>query len=226
MGLGWMMPCFDVADLARSVAFYEQLGFRRVGGDPAHGWAIMASGPMELGLYCGHFQGWMLNFRGADVPALTQQFKELGLNVTDESCYTAGMWPNHSGVFDGQPLPYAESGDCTVLDPEGRVLYFDTYPIERIRYKRGDTYATDDYDGSCAEEQPRLGEWRMELGTPDAPALRSFYEQMGIPNGAADATWSLDIVETASPSVTFCAAGGTAPPQDLTDPDGYRFVIR
>jgi catechol 2,3-dioxygenase-like lactoylglutathione lyase family enzyme len=226
MDLGWMMPCFDVADLARSTAFYEQLGFRRVGGNPAQGWAIMANGPMELGLYSGHFSGWMLNFRGGNVPELAAHFKQLGLNVTQESSYSAEQWPDAEQLFDGQLLPHAESGDCTVLDPEGRVLYFDTYPIERIRFRCGERYATDDYDGSFAEGQPRLGQWRIELGTPDLVGLQGFYEQLGVGSDSSDGCWSLDIVEAASPAVTFIAAGGDAPSQDQFDPDGYRIVIR
>jgi hypothetical protein len=226
MQLGWMMPCFDVADLARSMVFYEELGFRRVGGSPDQGWAIMANGPLELGLYSGHFQGWMLNFRGGNVPELTARYKQLGLNVTQVGRYTAEQWPDHSGTFDGEPLPFDESGDCTVLDLDGRVLYFDTYPIERIRFKRGDPYATDGYDGSYAEGQPRLGQWCIELLTPNTIELEKFYDKLGVKASDPQRNWKIDFMSAAKPDAAYVAAGGTTAPQDLRDPDGYRILIR
>src|SRR5258708_420487 len=132
---GWLMPCFDVADLALSLEFYTGLGFRRVGGKPDEGWAIVANGPIERGLYCGHFKGGgLLNFRDAHGPALAERFAAQGIPIISQSRYDED-----------------ECGDCLIHDPDGRTLYFDTYAAERTRFIAGESHSTDSYDGSYTE---------------------------------------------------------------------------
>jgi hypothetical protein len=221
MSLGWLLPCFDVADLARSLAFYAGAGFRQVGGAPADGWAIVANGPVELGLYHRHFSAaWMLNFRGGDVPAIAAYCQALGIPPASQSRYAE----------DG-------CGDCLIHDPEGRAIYFDTYSAERTRFLAGGILATDGYEGSYSPDQPRLGVLQVELHTPDQGALTAFYQRLGLsvvqPAGAGcpilscpGQSWRLAIVAAPTAGVRFAVRGPqSAGNREFSDPDGHRFAL-
>jgi catechol 2,3-dioxygenase-like lactoylglutathione lyase family enzyme len=51
-----------VKDIATSRAFYEKLGFRQVGGDPAQHWLILRNGETTIGLFQGMFERNTLTF--------------------------------------------------------------------------------------------------------------------------------------------------------------------
>jgi hypothetical protein len=235
---GWLMPCFDVADLTRSLEFYAGLGFRRVGGQPQQGWAVVANGPIQLGLYRGHFVGWMLNFRGDDVPALARRLADSGIPILQQSRYDPEQWPAEWHNAQGSPLPLDGCGECLVRDPDGRVLFFDTVPTERARFLRRELYAADRYDGGYTPGQPQLGALRVELSTPRLLEAGAFYAQCGL-SAAAPAgdgsielssprqSWRIALLPASGRAeAAFAFVGGQAAPQTLTDPDGYRVVIR
>ena len=48
--MGWFSPCLPAADVPRSLAYYESIGFYQTGGDPEHGWVTLACGATELAL--------------------------------------------------------------------------------------------------------------------------------------------------------------------------------
>ncbi|MEO1796934.1 MAG: VOC family protein, partial [Pseudomonadota bacterium] len=52
----------SVADISASKAFYEDLGFETMGGDPAQGWLILKAGPTIIGLFQRMFEGNRLTF--------------------------------------------------------------------------------------------------------------------------------------------------------------------
>ncbi len=112
MYLGWCDVCLQVRNVAVSRSFYEGLGFRRVEGDDAEGWAVLTNDEVRLGLYDSRHtdaDGLVLNFRGGDVFAIAEKLKARGYEF-----------------FDG-PKRH-ESGGCSarLRDPDGNVLFFDT----------------------------------------------------------------------------------------------------
>lgn len=62
MNLGAFSISLAVADLARSRAFYEELGFAVVGGDAAEHWLILRQGDHTIGLFEGMLERNTLTF--------------------------------------------------------------------------------------------------------------------------------------------------------------------
>jgi catechol 2,3-dioxygenase-like lactoylglutathione lyase family enzyme len=115
--LGNFELCLNVADVRRSLEFYETLGFKRVGGNIADGWAIIENSNCRVGLYEGHIDSNLLNFRGGDVFAIGAALKESGLEFTQD--------------------PYREadgSAGAILKDPDGNVIYFNTFPEEQVEF--------------------------------------------------------------------------------------------
>ena len=54
--LGWLVPCFAVADLKASIEFYETLGFSVYGGNVEESWAMLRNRAIEIHLFEGHIQ--------------------------------------------------------------------------------------------------------------------------------------------------------------------------
>lgn len=62
MQLGKFTVSLAVKDLAASRAFYEKLGFRVTGGDPAKKYAVLQNDTATIGLFQGLFTKNMLTF--------------------------------------------------------------------------------------------------------------------------------------------------------------------
>lgn len=60
--LGNFSVSLAVSDLDASRAFYEKLGFRAIGGDPAQGWLILQNQTATIGLFQGMFERNILTF--------------------------------------------------------------------------------------------------------------------------------------------------------------------
>ncbi len=60
--IGTFSVSLTVKDLAKSRAFYEELGFKKHGGDQAQNWLIMQNGDATIGLFQGMFPKNMLTF--------------------------------------------------------------------------------------------------------------------------------------------------------------------
>ncbi|MDQ3023800.1 MAG: VOC family protein [bacterium] len=117
MFLGNFELCLNVKELRRSLEFYETLGFKRTGGTVADGWAIIETGNCRIGLYEGHIESNLINFRGGDVFALAAELKKRGLAFSQD----AYREPDGSA---GAILP----------DPDGNVVYFNTFPEEQVEF--------------------------------------------------------------------------------------------
>ena len=72
MELGAFSVSLAVADLQAAKAFYEKLGFSRIGGDDT-GYLMMANGSATIGLFQGMFEGNILTFN----PGLSQDGSQL-----------------------------------------------------------------------------------------------------------------------------------------------------
>jgi catechol 2,3-dioxygenase-like lactoylglutathione lyase family enzyme len=62
MRLGNFSVSLAVKDIAKSRAFYEQLGFRVFGGDQAQNWLILQNETATIGLFQGMFDKNLLTF--------------------------------------------------------------------------------------------------------------------------------------------------------------------
>ena len=62
MQLGAFSVSLAVKDIAASKAFYEKLGFSKMGGEQLQGWLIMKNGDTVLGLFQGMFEKNILTF--------------------------------------------------------------------------------------------------------------------------------------------------------------------
>ena len=97
MQLGAFSVSLAVKDIAASLAFYEKLGFRKVGGDLGQCWLILRSGETTLGLFQGMFERNMLTFNPGwgsqceplaqfdDVREIQRRLKAAGLKLVTEA---------------------------------------------------------------------------------------------------------------------------------------------
>ena len=97
MNLGAFSISLAVKDIAVSQAFYEKVGFERVGGDPTQNWLIIRNGETTIGLFQGMFERNTLTFNPGwtgqaeeldvfqDVREIQQTLKANGLDLVSES---------------------------------------------------------------------------------------------------------------------------------------------
>ena len=62
MQLGAFSVSLNVKDLAASKAFYEKLGFEKVGGEESQNWVILRNQGVTVGLFQGMFEKNILTF--------------------------------------------------------------------------------------------------------------------------------------------------------------------
>ena len=117
MDLGEYFPCLNVKDLAASMAFYKKLNFKVTGDHTDEGWAVLQHNNMVLCLYQGHIINNLINFRGGDIPSIVKEGTEAGLDFSRPAEQEAdGSW------------------GAEIIDPDGNVIYFNTFPDERETY--------------------------------------------------------------------------------------------
>lgn len=122
MEIGCFSVSLAVKDLAKSKAFYQQLGFEVFAGDPSHNYLIMKNGDCNIGLFQGMFEGNILTFNPGwdqsaknldsfqDVREIYQRLKSEGVEIADDSI---------SG--DSGPASF------TIFDPDGNTILFDQH---------------------------------------------------------------------------------------------------
>lgn len=117
MDLGEYYPCLKVADLAKSIDFYQRLGFVMLDDQRVEGWALLRNNNMLMALYQGHIERNLINFRGGDIAAIAQEAATRGLPFdTPATEHPDGSW----------------SGE--LIDPDGNRIFFNTFPVEREMY--------------------------------------------------------------------------------------------
>lgn len=117
MNLGTFSLSLCVQDLARSRAFYEQLGFEAMGGDADQGWLILKSPTCTLGLFEKMIEkntltfnpGWDSNAQPldefTDVRELQKALKAKGVELMSEADEST-EGPAHFVLIDpdGNPI--------------------------------------------------------------------------------------------------------------------------
>jgi lactoylglutathione lyase len=97
MKLGAFSVSLTVKDIQKSKEFYENLGFKDLGGDITQGWLILKNGSTVIGLFQGMFEKNMLTFNPGwdqnaenlesftDIRELQAQLKAKGVKLLTEA---------------------------------------------------------------------------------------------------------------------------------------------
>ena len=122
MELGLFSVSLAVKDIRASLAFYEKLGFRPVGGQLEQNWIVLQNGSARIGLFQGMFPKNLMTFNPGwsperealqhfdDVRELQRRLKAQGITPDVEADeHTQG--PAH----------------FVVTDPDGNALLFDQH---------------------------------------------------------------------------------------------------
>ncbi len=122
MRLGNFSVSLAVKDIAASRAFYEKLGFRKVGGDPAHNYLILQNETSTIGLFQGMFDkniltynpGWDRNCATLpdfdDVREIQRVLKAKGIAPTTQADESA-----------------TGPASLTLIDPDGNTILIDQH---------------------------------------------------------------------------------------------------
>jgi catechol 2,3-dioxygenase-like lactoylglutathione lyase family enzyme len=122
MELGNFSISLSVKDLAKSMAFYETLGFKKIGGEPKQNWVILQNSTATIGLFQGMFEGNLLTFNPGwdrnskntepfdDVRDLQKRLKAAGIKLTSEA-----------------PEDGKGPASFTLADPDGNVILVDQH---------------------------------------------------------------------------------------------------
>jgi hypothetical protein len=80
-------------------------------------WAVLQHNNMALCLFQGHIDKNLINFRGGDIEAIHKEATSRGLKFSKPAkLHPDGSW------------------SAEVLDPDGNVIFFNTFPDEREKY--------------------------------------------------------------------------------------------
>lgn len=122
MELGNFSVSLAVKDIKASLAFYEKLGFKPVGGKLEQNWIVLQNGSTKIGLFQGMFSKNLMTFnpgwsqdrmaleRFQDVRELQRAFRARGVAMAVEADETT-QGPAH----------------FVVTDPDGNELLFDQH---------------------------------------------------------------------------------------------------
>lgn len=122
MELGAFSVSLAVADLEKSKAFYEALGFVTEFGEQDQGWLILRNGTTTIGLFHNMFErnlltfnpGWNANAEPlgsfTDVREIQRTLKERGIELAD-TVDESGSGP----------------GSIMVIDPDGNPVLIDQH---------------------------------------------------------------------------------------------------
>lgn len=123
MSLGSFSVSLAVKDLAASLDFYQQLGFKHLGGEPSQGWAILRCGSATIGLFAGMFEHNILTFN----PGWSDDAKPLESRFEDVREIQARLLA--AGIEIGTQAEPEGTGPAHIVlkDPDGNVIMFDQH---------------------------------------------------------------------------------------------------
>ena len=113
MNLGQFVVSLNVQDIARSLSFYEALGFKVIDGSIEARVLTLQKGDCQIGLYQDHLDPPrpQLIFWQGDVAAIAAELTDKGL------------------TFERGPTTDATGGiGAMLIDPDGHPLYFINLP--------------------------------------------------------------------------------------------------
>lgn len=109
--LGWFVVSLNVADIKRSLAFYQALGFQIANGSVESRVVTITKGNCRLALYEGFLDPpvTQLIFWQGDVDAITSELTSKGLHFEPSKAKSPGK-------------------GAMLMDPDGHPLYFVNLP--------------------------------------------------------------------------------------------------
>ena len=122
MELGAFSVSLAVKNIEDSKVFYQNIGFKVVGGDQAQNWLILKNGDHTIGLFQGMFEsnimtfnpGWDKNCEAQesfiDVRDIVKELEAKGVNIVHKSI-----------TGDSGPSNFS------VKDPDGNSIMFDQH---------------------------------------------------------------------------------------------------
>ena len=114
MKLGRGRLCLKVENIAASLTFYRTIGFETLEEHLDEGWAVVRQGDLTISLFQGHIERNIVTFRGADIETLAAELTGAGIPLTRPAVeHDDGSW------------------SAEIKDPDGNVIFFNTYPAER-----------------------------------------------------------------------------------------------
>jgi predicted lactoylglutathione lyase len=122
LDLGSYFPCLNVKNIHDSMEYYLKLGFKIREDHRDENWAVLQHNNMVLCLFQGHIDTNLINFRGGDIETIVDIASERGIEFTK---------PAH--------IEHDGSWSAETVDPDGNVIYFNTYQEERERYFKNGT---------------------------------------------------------------------------------------
>lgn len=117
LDLGEYHHCLNVENLAQSMDFYLKLNFQVIRDHRVDNWAVLRHNNMVLCLFQGHIDNNLINFRGGDIESIHRDGVEAGL------FFTKPAHVEHDGSWSAE-----------IKDPDGNIIYFNTFPDEREKY--------------------------------------------------------------------------------------------
>ena len=116
--LGWFTTSLAVADLERSLDFYQKLGFQIAARAPEGRSATLQKGDCRIGLYQGYIEPdkVQITFWQGDVVAVSRDFAAKGLR------------------FERGPNTDDEGSGAVLKDPDGHTVHL----INMVKYRRAE----------------------------------------------------------------------------------------
>ncbi len=123
MKLGAFSVSLAVADIHKSKAFYEKLGFTVSHGDIQQNWIIMNNGNTTIGLFQDMFEGHILTFN----PGWNQD--AIPLDSFDDIRIIQQQLKDKQVSFITEPDPNNEKGPASFIisDPDGNMILVDQH---------------------------------------------------------------------------------------------------
>ena len=122
LDLGTYFPCLNVEQLDKSIDYYLKLSFKIREDHRDENWIVLQHNNMILCLFQGHIERNLINFRGGDIEAIVSIAEKRGITFTQLAHI------EHDGSWSAE-----------TIDPDGNVIYFNTFPDEREKYVKEGT---------------------------------------------------------------------------------------
>jgi catechol 2,3-dioxygenase-like lactoylglutathione lyase family enzyme len=120
--LGVFSTSLAVKDLLVSKAFYEKLGFKKMGGDEKQNYLIMKNGNTIIGLFQGMFEKNMLTFN----PGWDENAQEV--NPFDDVRKIQQVLEENKISIDSKVEPNSKGpGSLVFKDPDGNIILIDQH---------------------------------------------------------------------------------------------------
>jgi len=113
MNIGGASLCLNVKNIKEAFDFYRLLGFEVEEEHLDENWAIISHRGFILGLFQGCIEENLINFRGANIPALKNWLEEKNIKIENIESI------NEDGT-----------GSFYIRDKDGNLIYMDTTPGE------------------------------------------------------------------------------------------------